>query len=118
MRDDIKQEQWDEYIKEFNRRNRMRSTRLEVMGEAGAFESDFWLEGGLPLTGISLEPEGEGAPRVEIMLGGEANHVARHLTHTVSGVQRVGREIGEDGREVTLELEDKEGAITLLHFES
>ncbi len=117
MRDDIQREQWDEYIKEFSERNSMRPTRLEVMGQPGAFESDFWLEGGLPLAGISLEPEGEGAPQIEIMLGGEANHAARHMTHTVSGVQRVVRETGEDGREATLELEDKEGAITILHFE-
>ena len=124
MLEEIKRNEWEVFFRAFNGRNETRPTRLEVLGGVGPertdsripVETDYWLEDGLPLTGVSLEPEGKGAPRVEIMLGGEAAGHAEHLTRTVTGAQRVKRTIGEDGRESALEIEDGEGAVTILHF--
>lgn len=39
------------------------------------------------------------------------------MTHTVAGVKRITME-GPNGKDETLELEDKEGAVTILRFES
>lgn len=122
--EEIKRNEWEAFFRAFNGRNETRPTRLEIIdGEASekkdsgmSVESDYWVEDGLPLAGISLEPEGEVAPRVEIMLGGEASGHAEHMTHTVMGTQRVKRTLGEDGRDSGLEIEDEEGAVTILHF--
>ena len=39
------------------------------------------------------------------------------MTHTVAGVKRVELETS-DGRDEVLEIEDREGAITIMRFES
>lgn len=123
MLEEIRRDEWLPYFDEFNERNRLRPTRLEIIGVDGAApdsrlscETDFWMENGLPLVGISLEPTGEGSPRIEVMLGGETVNPSAHMTHTVSGAQRVIRTLDESGRECELELEDEDGAVTILHF--
>jgi hypothetical protein len=69
MSEVIEREQWDNFIKEFNSRNALRATRLEVVGggEIGAQEEEELL----PLTGISMETKGAEAHRNEISLGVE-----------------------------------------------
>lgn len=124
MLEEIKRSEWPPFFREFNQRNQMRPTRLEVVGgdaptkaDSGlSVESDYWMEDGLPLAGVSLEPGSEGAARVEIMLGGEAARPSDHMTHTVTGAQRVIRTLSADGHECELEIEDEEGAVTILHF--
>ena len=74
-------------------------------------------ERGLPLGGIGLEMKGAGAPRVEIMLGGQGPE-QRHLTHRITNVQRVYLKIGESNIDEVLEIESQKGVKTLLHFES
>lgn len=62
----------------------MRSVRLQLLGEEiGAQEEAQHL----PLTGVSLD-KGDGALRVEIMLGGQTAADTRHLAHTVASVER------------------------------
>ncbi len=117
MRDDVEQSQWASYFAGFNERNEMRPTRLEVIGQAGAVETDFWLEDGLLFAGISLSPDGADAPRVEIMLAGGMADDKHHLTHAVRGARQVWRELGTDAREAALEIEDKKGLTTILRFD-
>jgi len=71
----------------------------------------------LPLMGIDLEMRGEGAPRIEIMLGGQSVD-ERHLTHTITCAQRVNVEISEIGGDEVLEIESEGNVKTLLRFES
>lgn len=116
MRKNIKPLSWQQDLTDFGQRNTMRPTRLEVLGPDREVESDFWLEDGLLLTGIVLEMDGVFGPFVEVMLqapGGSQGH----MTHTVAGVKRVELET-VDGRDETLEIEDKEGAVTIMRFES
>lgn len=116
MRKNIKPLSWQQDLSDFGERNKMRPTRLEVLGPDREVESDFWLEDGLLLTGIVLEMDGVFGPFVEVMLqapGGSQGH----MTHTVAGVKRVELET-VDGRDETLEIEDKEGAVTIMRFES
>jgi hypothetical protein len=115
MSEVIEREQWDNFIKEFNRRNALRATRLEVVGgEIGAQEEEELL----PLTGISLETKGADAPRIEISLGGETAKEERHLTHMIVRVRSIMAKIGVDLREEALLIEDEEGTKTILLFQT
>jgi hypothetical protein len=111
----IGREQWRDFVKEFNHRNEMRPTRLEVLGQGIGVEEEERL---LPLTGISLEENVRDMPRVEITLGGETAKEERHLTHTISRVRSIIRKVGVDVREDALLIEDEDGIKTLLVFET
>jgi hypothetical protein len=115
MQEIIERPNWADFIKEFNRRNDLRATRVEVVGQdLGAQEE----ESLLPLTGLSLEEKGKDAPRIEISLGGETAKDDRHLTHMVSRVRSIMTKMGADLREDALLIEDEDGTKTILHFES
>jgi hypothetical protein len=115
MSEVIEREQWEIFIKDFNRRNELRATRLEVVGgEIGAQEEEELL----PLTGISLETKGANAPRIEVSLGGETAKEERHLTHMIPRVRSIMAKMGPDLREEALLIEDEEGTKTILHFET
>jgi|SRR5437867_2645081 hypothetical protein len=114
MQEVIEREQWNSFVKEFNHRNELRATSLEVLGRELGLQEEEKL---LPLTGISVEMKGADAPRVEITLGGETSKEERHLTHTIPGVRSIMRKIGDDLREEALLIEDEDGMKTLLRFE-
>ena len=117
MRKNIEPLSWQSDLAAFSKRNNMRPTRLEVLGPAGEVESDFWLEDGLLLAGIDLDPDGERGTYVEIMLQAPSTSSKNHITHTVAGVKRLELEM-TDGRDKALEIEDGEGRFTIMHFES
>jgi hypothetical protein len=110
----IERNQWKSFLDEFSKRNRLRPTRLEVVGEIGAQEE----EEHLPFVGVSFDPKGSAAGSVEITLGGETSADPRHLTHTISNVQQIAPLIGATSVEEGLAMEDKDGAKTLLRFET
>jgi len=116
MKQEDQRAHWGAFLEEFNRQNRMRPTRLGKIkaDEAGR---DYWLEDGLPLAGIDLDTEGEGAPSLEIMLGGEGIKEG-DMTHTVARVQRLRLQLTADGQEDGLEIDDAEGMTTILRFEA
>ena len=116
MRKNIEPLSWQNVLAAFAKRNNMRATRLEVLGPAGEVETDFWLEDGLLLAGIDLDPDGELGTCVEIMLQAPSASKRNHMTHTVAGVKRLVLET-TDGRDGGLEIEDEEGSVTIMHFE-
>jgi hypothetical protein len=105
---------WEPYLREFNRQNGARLTRLGILKAGGGVE-DLWLEDGLPLAGVGLDTEGH-EPSVEIMLGREGAS-GRGVTHTVARARRVVIRLDADGREEGLDVEDAAGATTVLRFE-
>ncbi len=110
----IDRQQWNNFLKDFNKRNALRASRLEILGdEIGAQEE----ERHLPLSGVSLEEKGDGAPRVEISLGGETAKDERHITHTMSHVRSIMTKVGVDLREEALLIADEEGNKTILLFD-
>ena len=117
MRKIIEPSDWQTNLAEFGERNKMRSTRLEVLGAARDVESDFWLEDGLLLAGITLEMDRDRGPTVEIMLQAPAAATHGHMTHTIAGVKRLAMDRA-NGPDEGLELEDNEGAVTIMRFES
>ena len=117
MRKNIDPLSWQSDLVAFGKRNNMRPTRLEVLGQPREVESDFWLEDGLLLVGIDLDTAGERGTRVEIMLQAPSASGKNHMTHTVTGVKRLELETTDD-RDAALEIEDGEGTVTIMHFES
>jgi hypothetical protein len=117
MRNNIEPLSWQTDLAAFGQRNNMRPTRVEVLGPARDVESDFWLEDGLLLAGIDLDMDGERGPCIEIMLQTPSASSQTHMTHTVAGVKRLELEI-TDGRDKSLEIEDGEGGVTIMYFES
>ena len=117
MRKNIEPLSWKSDLAAFGKRNNMRPTRLEVLGQALEVESDFWLEDGLLLAGIDLDTDGESGTCVEIMLQAPSASSKNHMTHTVAGVKRLELETTDD-RDSALEIEDGEGRVTIMHFES
>lgn len=117
MRKNIEPLSWQSDLAAFGKRNNMRPTRLEVLGPAGEVESDFWLEDGLRLAGIDLDAEGNRGTCVEIMLQAPSTSRKNHMTHTVAGVKRLVLETTA-GRDASMEIEDGEGGVTIMHFES
>ncbi|HZT60806.1 MAG TPA: DUF5335 family protein [Pyrinomonadaceae bacterium] len=107
---------WEPYLREFNRQNGARLTRLGVMKSDGGVE-DLWLEDGLQLSGIDLDTEGDEAPSVEIMLGGEGAS-GRNVTRTVVRARKVVIRLDAEGRGEGLDIEDSAGATTVLRFET
>jgi hypothetical protein len=114
MQDEIKAERWAEFFKAFSARNQARPTRLEIFGDLGAQEA----EHDLPFSGISFDRKDQGAPTLQIMLGGGTAQDARHLMHAIPHVHRVFIKQSPDGRDEALEIEDNNGVKTLLQFEA
>jgi hypothetical protein len=114
MKSEIPRDQWKTFLDEFSKRNQLRPTRLEVIGqEIGAQEEEELL----PFVGISFERKGSAAGSVEIMLGGETATEPRQLTHTIFDAQRIVPITGIVALEDGLGIEDKDGVKTLLRFE-
>src|SRR5258705_3707133 len=109
----IEQDQWKTFLDEFSKRNQLRATRLEIVGEIGAQEEEEYL----PLIGVSLETKGTAAGSVEVILGGESPADDRHVEHMISKVQKIAPLIGVSGFEDGLGFEDQERRKTLLLFE-
>lgn len=117
MRKNIEPLSWQSDLAAFGKRNNMRPTRLEVLGPARELESDFWLEDGLFLAGIDLDTDGERGTCIEIMLQTPSAANQNHMTHSVAGVKRLELDT-TNGRDESLEIEDGEGRVTIMHFES
>jgi len=110
----IERNQWKTLLEEFSKRNQLRPTRLEVIGDMGAQEEEAYL----PFVGISFETKGNAAGSIEVSLGGETAADPRHITHLISNVQRIAPLIGASGLEEGLGIEDQAGTKTLLRFET
>jgi hypothetical protein len=114
MQGAIEHSQWKTFLDEFSKRNQLRPTRLEVIGDIGAQEEAQYL----PFIGASFEPKGAAAGSVEIILGGETAAEDRHITHTILNVQAIVPLAGVKGLEDGLGFTDKDGAKTILRFET
>lgn len=100
-----KEFKWTRFLKFYGEQNQGRRTRL------GVFESgtDYWIEDGLPLSGIDLDTSGEGLT-VELMLGEE-------MTHQISRVRNIRISMSPDEINDGLDITDSAGRTTILRFE-
>ena len=111
----IEQDRWQEFLDDFSKRNQLRATRLEVVGEEIGSEEEEEL---LPLIGVSFESKGTAAGSVVVILGGETAQDQRHIERRIENVQRIAPLVGETtGLEAGLGFEDADGERTLLLLE-
>jgi len=112
------QHNWSAFLQLFSGQNKRRPTRIGVFeGEPGAM-TDYWLEDGLPLEGIDIDTRGENAPTVEIMLGDAREPNSREFTHTIARARFVRIVLSASGESDGLDIEDEQGATTILRFEN
>lgn len=104
MENERRRYNWKSIFKFFADENGGRLTRLGVF-EGG---DDYWIESGLPLTGIVVDERGE-LPAVEIVLG--------DYTHTVRNAMEAKIVLSHSGEEDGLDIKDSAGATTILRFE-
>ena len=104
-----RQHEWTKYLRFFNEQNAGRLTRLGVFEQNDDVVTDYWLESGLPLSGIDLDAKGE-RPSVQITLG--------NFTHNVNDAVRLVFQLNNAGDEDGVDIVGAEGKTTILRFES
>lgn len=77
---------------------------------------DYWLEDGLPLAGIDLDPNGVEGPEIELILGGGPGSQS-HMTRRIRGVSVIRITLSMSGHADALEISDGRGQTTVLRFE-
>jgi len=103
-------------LESFSEQSRGRSTRLAVFEGEPSYTEDYWLEDGLPLTGIDLDPNGVEGPEIELMLGaGPASK--SHMTRRIRGVSSIRITLSMSGHADAVEISDGRGQTTVLRFE-
>ena len=102
------QHRWEAFLKFYSEQNKGRKTRLGVFEREGDVVTDYWIEDGLALAGLDIDPIGE-LPTVQILLEGYSHSIAHvrslivHYTHSAE----------EDG----LDIADLNGKTTILRFQ-
>ena len=117
----MKQHSWAAFLKLFTEQNRNRPTRLGVFElRDGGEIIDYWIESGLPLTGIDLDEKGvNGLPDIQILLGDRTQmDPSLNMTHRVNAVRSVKFVLGCDGTADGLEILDAERNTSVLRFEA
>jgi hypothetical protein len=107
MKEAKKQTIWTGFLNFYTEQNKGRLTRLAVF-ENG---NDYWLEDGLPLTGISIDSAKGDKLTVQIMLG-------ENFTHVAESALRMKAIFSFEPNEEGLDIEDLDGKTTYLRFEN
>jgi hypothetical protein len=81
---EVERHNWQEYLKEFNERNRWRMSQLSITRQAVPPQ----IERDLSLSGICVRLCGDGAPQVEISLASQ-NSGTCHLTRSIGIDEKV-----------------------------
>lgn len=105
----IERHEWEKYLKFFNDQNRGRPTRLGVFERNEGVVTDYWLESGLPLTGIDLDPC-DGQPSIQITLG--------TFSHEIRDSVKLTFKFTDTGDEDGLDVCGADGRMTVLRFET
>ncbi|HSK70405.1 MAG TPA: DUF5335 family protein [Pyrinomonadaceae bacterium] len=112
-----KQHNWTTFLKVFSEQNLMRPTRIGVFEGEPDLMTDYWIENGLPLTGIAVDRQNGDGATVEIMLGDGTKADSRHMTHVVNGAWTIKIILSADAESDGLVIEDAERRMTVLRFE-
>jgi hypothetical protein len=117
MKAALRQHNWARFLELFNEHNRLRPTRIGVFEGPPDAMADYWIEDGLPLTGLDIDAHGPEGPNVEIMLGDATQHGAGHLTHVVKNTRFLKIVLSAAGVADSLEIQGGDGRTTVLQFE-
>jgi hypothetical protein len=102
-----KQPEWTGFLNFYMDQNKGRLTRLAVFEDG----NDYWLEDGLPLTGIAIDSDKHDKLNVQIMLGNKFTHIAENAL-------RMKAVLSLESNEEGLDIEDMDGKTTYLRFEN
>ena len=102
-----KMHEWTRFLRFYSEQHRGRPTRLGVFEPTGDTVTDYWLESGLPLTGIDVSDEAK--PLVQVIVG--------DMTHEIEGPRSLIFRFTDAGDEDGLDITDKDGRTTVLRFE-
>ena len=75
----------------------------------GNVVTDYWIEDGLPLLGIDIEPA-DGLPAIEVLLEG--------YSHSIDAARSLHVHFSHDAEEDGLDITDDHGKTTILRFEN
>jgi hypothetical protein len=107
MKEAKKQLKWTSFLNFYSDQNKGRLTRLAIFEDG----NDYWLEDGLPLSGISVDSDKDDKLTVQIMLGEKFTHVAENTL-------RMKAVFSLESNEEGLDIEDLDGKTTYLRFEN
>jgi hypothetical protein len=99
---------WESFLKFYSEQNKGRTTRLGVFEREGDVVTDYWIEDGLVLVGVDVDPDGE-LPAVEVMLEG--------YSHSITGVRSLNVHYAYQAEDDGLDIADEHGKTTILRFE-
>ena len=100
---------WAPFLKFFSEQNNGRKTRLGVFENGGDIVNDYWIEDGLPFSGIDID-ESSARPTIEVML--------ESYTHPVIAASCLKAYHSLDGSEDGLDIIGDDGKILVLRFEN
>lgn len=106
-------DKWENFLKEFSKRNRERRARFQIFtnGEMNEEEQEAHLEN------VSLEKR-NGENQIDVVRIDKADEKNEKMTDTIKNVHGIVVQYETDGSENVLELRDDRGKLTSLRFES
>ncbi|MBA2495140.1 MAG: hypothetical protein H0V31_10660 [Acidobacteria bacterium] len=106
-------DEWENFLKEFSKRNRERRARFQIFtnGEMNEEEQEAHLEN------VSLEKR-NGENQIDVVRIDKADEKNEKMTDTIKNVHGIVVQYETDGSENVLELRDDRGKLTSLRFES
>lgn len=108
--------EWNSYLDLFLKRNEGRPTRLGVfVGEARGTQ-DYWIEDGLPLASVTVEPK-ETVADIEMIFASKSDPDERAFTHIINDARAIRIGLGIGNHDDSLEITDCEARTTVLRFE-
>ncbi|MEO5858586.1 MAG: hypothetical protein ABIR33_06515 [Pyrinomonadaceae bacterium] len=102
------QHSWEAFLKFYSNENKGRKTRLGAFERDGDVVNDYWIEDGLVLAGIDLDPNRE-LPTVEILLEG--------YSHSIADVRSLAVHYSQAAEGDGLDITDVNGKTTIFRFE-
>lgn len=100
---------WPDLLAPFIKQNLKRPTRLGVFKPDPHGLTDYWIESGLPFSGLDVERRAS-AVTVRIMLD--------KLSHEVNNVASIAIRISVNGDDEGFEVTERDGTVTFLRFEA
>jgi hypothetical protein len=106
--------EWGGLLAGFSERNRFRRARFETFGRGNVVEE----EQESRLENIKVALTGTGAPRVTVIRLDNSTATPTEMVTTIPRVRRISPQFDVDDSENGFEIEDQDGALTVLRLES
>jgi hypothetical protein len=114
MTDYVDPAEWSELLAGFSSRNRLRRARFETFGRGGVVEE----EQETRLEKIKVTLTGNDAPRVTVIRIDNSTGTPVEMVTNIPRVRRISPQFDVDDSEDGLEIEDMDGALSVLRLES